>query len=96
MDKKIFNVVRPREGDGKTYWDRHGVLIVKEGRISLHLSSIPTGEWDGWFHVYLREDPEQQSQNRGNGQGRRSNGGGNGHGQQQHQAPADFDDDIPF
>ena len=92
MDKKVFNVVRPRESDGKTYWDRHGVLVVKGERISLHLSSIPTGEWDGWFHVYLREDPDQQGQSRGNSQARRSNGGGNA----QQSPQSEFDDDIPF
>ena len=96
MDKKIFNVVKPREGDGKTYWDKHGVLIVKDGRISLHLASIPTGEWDGWLHVYPREEQDPQGQKRGNGQARRFNGGGNGQGQPQQQASPDFDDDIPF
>ena len=62
---------------------------------ALHLASIPTGEWDGWLHVYPREDQDPQGQKRGNGQTRRFNGGGNGQGQQ-HQTPADFDDDIPF
>ena len=76
MDKKLFNVVRPREGDGKTYWDKHGVLIVKDGRISLHLASIPTGDWDGWLHVYPREEQDPQAQKRGNGQARRFNGSG--------------------
>ena len=96
MERKLFNIVRPREGrDGKTFWDRHGILIVKDGKISVHISSIPTGEWDGWFQAYAREEQEQQAgQPRGNAQAHRPNGG-NG---QQFQTPAaqGFDDDIPF
>ena len=88
MDRKIYNVVRPREDkEGKTFWDRHGVLIVKDGRLSLHLASIPTGEWDGWFHVYPREEA-QQGNGRGNGRDRAASAPSQGH--------ADFDDDIPF
>ena len=101
MERKIYNVVRPREDkDGKTFWDRHGVMIVKDGKISLHLASIPTNNWDGWFHVYAREEQEQQQeQSRNNGQARRDNGNGNGNG---HTRPTpspsfdNFDDDIPF
>ena len=96
MERKLFNIVRPREGkDGKTFWDRHGILIVKDGKISVHISSIPTGEWDGWFQVFPREEQEQQAgQPRGNGQGHRPNGG---NGKAFQTPPAqDFDDDIPF
>ena len=85
MQKQIYNVVRPREGDnGKTYWDKHGALIVKEDRISLHIDSIPTGQWDGWLHVYPREAKAEQK-DRGNGSAAH--------------VPADapdFDDNIPF
>ena len=89
MDRKIYNVVRPREDkEGKTFWDRHGVLIVKDGRLSLHLASIPTGEWDGWFHVYPREEAQQQGNGRGNGRDRAASAPAQGH--------ANFDDDIPF
>lgn len=97
MERRIYNVVRPREDkDGKTYWDKHGVMIVKDGRISLHVSSIPTVNWDGWFHVYPREEQEQQQERpRNNGETRHDNGRGNG---QSRPAPMpdNFDDDIPF
>ena len=86
MERKLFNIVRPREGrDGKTFWDRHGILIVKEGRLSLHLTSIPAGEWDGWFQAYPREEGEAA-------QGRREASPA-----QRFQAPPapDFDD-VPF
>ncbi len=95
MSRKIYNVVKPREGqNGKTHWDRHGVLIADGEKISLHIDSIPTGEWNGWFNVYPREEPDaQQVSHGGNGQYHRNNGsGGNG------QMPPSngFDDDIPF
>ena len=89
MERQIYNVVRPREGDdGKTYWDKHGVLIIREGKISLHVASVPTGEWDGWFHVYPREEKEPAQ-----GSSRPS------HLRVAARNPApvaDFDDDIPF
>ncbi len=92
MSKRIFNIVRPREysaGDGqvKTAWDRHGVLIVDGEKQSIHLDSIPTGEWNGWFNVFERENDQQSQTNY------------QGHQQQapQYQPPhEDFDDDIPF
>ena len=61
MSRRIFNVVRPREyttanGDTRTTWDRHGVMIVDGAKVSLHLDSIPTGEWDGWFNVFERQE----------------------------------------
>jgi len=57
MSKRIYNIVRPREGkDGKTFWDRHGAMIVDGDKISIHLDSIPAGEWNGWFNVYPKDD----------------------------------------
>ena len=97
MERKLFNIVRPREGrDGKTYWDRHGILIVKEGKVSLHLTSIPAGEWDGWFQAYLRDEQDAQAAQsaqpaRGNGQGRAP-----GDSQRFQAPPAPDFDDVPF
>lgn len=85
MERQVYNVVRPREGEnGKTYWDQHGVMVIREGRISLHLASIPTGEWDGWFHVYAREE------RKGNGKSQTQQPEG------QDRPPVHLDDDIPF
>ena len=100
MTKRIFNIVRPHEypsGDGqtKTAWDRHGVLIVDNKKLSIHLDSIPTGEWNGWFNVYERQD-EQQTAQGGNGQGFQPNRGYHQQAAQSFQPPQDFDDDIPF
>ena len=96
MSKRIFNIVRPREyaaGDGqvKTAWDRHGVLIVDGKKLNIHLDSIPAGEWNGWFNVFERQDDQQ-----GNGQGYHQNRGHPQQPKQYQQPPQDFDDDIPF
>ncbi len=91
MSKRIYNIVRPREGkDGKTFWDRHGAMIVDGDKISIHLDSIPAGEWNGWFNVYPKEDAEAQTRRATSPDDYRKASG---------RAPApagDFDDDIPF
>ena len=99
MSKRIYNVVRPREGrDGQTYWDRHGALIVDGDKISLHLDSIPAGDWNGWFNVFPREERNAQGDSQGYRQAKgRGQGGFFPQGQRPHSPPpADFDDDIPF
>jgi len=106
MNKRIFNIVRPREytaptGEVKTVWDRHGVLVVDGKKLSIHLDSIPAGEWNGWFNVYERQG-EQDGQG-SQGQGNQGYPVNRGH-YQSAASPApppqnlgqDFDDDIPF
>lgn len=93
MSKRIYNIVRPREGkDGKTFWDRHGAMIVDGDKISIHLDSIPASEWNGWFNVYPKEDAEAQPRRATSPEDyRKASGRANA------PAPAgDFDDDIPF
>jgi hypothetical protein len=83
MAKQILNVMRAREGqDGKTYWDRVGVLVQDGDKCSIHLDVMPVGEWNGWLQAFRREEEGQ----------------GQGQGQGQSQAPArDFDDeDVAF
>jgi hypothetical protein len=99
MSKRIFNIVRPREytaGDGqiKTFWERHGLLVVDGKKMSIHLDSIPVGEWNGWFNVFERE--EESPGQSGGGQ-RQAPGRGQYQPTEPYQAPPhDFDDDIPF
>jgi len=99
MSKRIFNIVRPREytasdGQLKTAWDRHGVLVVDGGKLSIHLDSISAGEWNGWLNVFERQDdqPGQGS----NVQGHQPNRGQHSQSTQPFHPPQDFDDDIPF
>lgn len=82
MSKRIFNITRPREGaDGKTYWDRHGILVVDGDKISIKLESVPVGEWNGWFNCFAPADETNRQPQR--------------HAQQA-PGGFDFDDDIPF
>lgn len=102
MSKRIFNIVRPREytaadGQVKTTWDRHGVLIVDGKKLSIHLDSIPTGEWNGWFNVFERQDDQAGQNNQGHhGYGSPSDRNRHQQASQAYQAPQDFDDDVPF
>lgn len=94
MSKRIFNVVRPREGqDGKTYWDRHGVLVVDGDKISLKLESLPLAEdWNGWFNVFEKDDQHQQQGQ----QQARGNGNGAGYGRRPPAPAQRMEEDVPF
>lgn len=97
MSKRIYNIVRPCEGrDGKTRWQRHGVLIIDDDRISLHIDSLPVSEWNGWFNCYLREDEVAEAQNTGQPVRRGGMYPFTPQGSSTAAAPQDFDDDIPF
>ena len=66
MAKQILNVMRAREGqDGKTYWDRVGILIQDGDKCSIHLDVIPVGEWNGWLQAFRRDEEGQQGQGQG-------------------------------
>lgn len=81
MSKRIYNVVRPREGtDGRTFWDRHGILVINGDKVSIKLESIPAGEWNGWFNCFQPREDQAQPYNA----------------PIQPMAESDFDDDVPF
>jgi hypothetical protein len=66
MAKQILNVMRAREGqDGKTYWDRVGILIQDSDKCSIHLDVMPVGEWNGWLQAFRREEEGQGQHNQG-------------------------------
>lgn len=53
MSKQVYKILRGRDSaDGKTFWDKHGVMIIDGPKISIHIDSVPTGGWDGWFRAY--------------------------------------------
>ena len=63
MSKKIYNVINGRKGpDDKTFWSKHGVLVVNGDKISIKLESIPIGEWNGWFSCFLPSDDQNKPQ----------------------------------
>lgn len=57
---KIHDVLwKKSETKGKTQWERIGVLLEKEdGKKSLKIDLLPTGNWDGWLVVSERKPKE--------------------------------------
>ncbi len=59
---KIFDLPWKREEksedkkDGKTRWENVGVLIEKEGKLSVKLNVVPVCNWDGWLTVIERKE----------------------------------------
>lgn len=58
--KKAYDVVvKSGERDGKVFWTRVGSFLEKEnGKYSIKLDAIPTGNWDGWLNVVERKPKE--------------------------------------
>ena len=51
-----YNIVNPREGkDGKTHWDKVGIMIKNGDRISMYIPAL--GQW---FQVFKDEGKENE------------------------------------
>ena len=48
--------------DSKTRWENVGVLIEKDGKLSIKLNVIPVGDWDGWLTVKERQEKPASSE----------------------------------
>jgi hypothetical protein len=48
--------------DSKTRWENVGVLIEKDGKLSVKLNVIPVGDWDGWLTVKERQEKPASSE----------------------------------
>lgn len=42
----------------KVHWLKCGAVFEKDGRFSLKLDCIPTGEWNGWFSLFPPKEKE--------------------------------------
>jgi hypothetical protein len=50
---------RAEDKNGKARWEKVGVLIEKDGKLSLKLDLIPVSkDWDGWLVVSERKDKD--------------------------------------
>jgi hypothetical protein len=48
---------RSEDRDGRVRWEKIGVLIDKDGRLSLKLDLLPVSkDWDGWLVVSERKE----------------------------------------
>lgn len=73
------------QGEEKNRYMNCGVVIEKDGKLSMKLEGLPVGDyWNGWLSFF---EPRQQGQN--------NQQQGQQQGQRQQQAPAQRNDD-PF
>jgi len=42
----------------KARWERVGILMDKDGKLSVKIDLIPVGSWDGWLVVSERKERE--------------------------------------
>ncbi|MEW6417224.1 MAG: hypothetical protein AB1480_03785 [Nitrospirota bacterium] len=57
---KIYDLLWKRsENKGKVRWERVGILIDKDGKLSVKIDLIPVGTWDGWLVVSERKEREE-------------------------------------
>jgi hypothetical protein len=51
---KIYDLLWKRadnEKTGRVFWEKVGVLMDKDGKLSVKIDLIPTRNWDGWLVV---------------------------------------------
>jgi hypothetical protein len=56
---KIYDLLWKRnnqEKTGKVFWEKVGMLMDKDGKLSVKMDLIPAGNWDGWLTVSERKD----------------------------------------
>ena len=65
MAKVRYEVVTKREGkDGKTFWNKIGVVFQNEKGFSIKLESVPVG-WDGWAGLFEPKTKEERKSSEG-------------------------------
>jgi hypothetical protein len=58
---KMWDILwkRIENKEGKARWERVGVLIERDGKLSIKLDLIPVSkDWDGWLVVSERKEKE--------------------------------------
>jgi hypothetical protein len=56
---KIYDLLWKRndgEKSGKVFWEKVGILMDKDGKLSVKMNLIPAGNWDGWLVVSERKE----------------------------------------
>jgi hypothetical protein len=56
---KIYDLLWKRndgEKSGKVFWQKVGILVDKEGKLSVKIDLLPAGNWDGWLTVSERKE----------------------------------------
>jgi hypothetical protein len=56
---KIYDLLwKKTEGEktGKIFWQKVGMLMDKDGKLSVKMDLIPAANWDGWLVVAERKE----------------------------------------
>jgi hypothetical protein len=56
---KIYDLLwKKTENDkgGKIFWQKVGMLMDKDGKLSVKMDLIPAASWDGWLVVAERKE----------------------------------------
>jgi hypothetical protein len=57
---KIYDLLWKRtdgnEKAGKVFWQKVGILMDKDGKLSVKIDLLPAGNWDGWLTVSERKE----------------------------------------
>ncbi len=56
---KIYDLLwKKTENDkgGKIFWQKVGMLMDKDGKLSVKMDLIPAASWDGWLVVSERKE----------------------------------------
>ncbi|MEM7827825.1 MAG: hypothetical protein QW561_00640 [Candidatus Aenigmatarchaeota archaeon] len=59
---EVYDVLFRQTGNknGEARWQKIGILVDKDGKLSLKLDFIPTSkDWDGWFIVSQHKKKEE-------------------------------------
>lgn len=61
---KFYNLVYAEDiGKDKPKYHKVGILMVKDdGKMSVKIDAVPTGNWNGWLNVYSQDKDKQSSQ----------------------------------
>ncbi|NWF98677.1 MAG: hypothetical protein HXY52_07075 [Nitrospirae bacterium] len=43
------------EKSGKVFWEKVGILVNKDGKMSVKIDMIPARDWDGWLEVMKKK-----------------------------------------
>jgi len=56
---KIYDLLWKRnnqEKTGKVFWEKVGMLMDRDGKLSVKMDLIPAGNWDEWLTASERKD----------------------------------------
>jgi len=56
---KMYDLLWKKNGSekgGKVFWEKVGILMDREGKLSVKIDLLPASNWDGWLVVTERKE----------------------------------------